>query len=194
MYLIGLLSRGSQVRDLPGAPTFAHASRRTRELRLASQCEGWRQVFVPAVAPPGAKVGRAPTAKFLQENANSRRANSSEHRLAEPRVSDIRSKTSEIPKNLYADSQPRLAWTAHAIAPLTTNHAHRDSVAPIPYSTPGQASGASASIRLMAPAGMSWTATVRALVTGSSFRIRWTWVPPGSTKPIPTVYWRGSHE
>ena len=34
-----LLSRGSQVRSLPGAPTFAHACQQERELRLASHAK-----------------------------------------------------------------------------------------------------------------------------------------------------------
>jgi hypothetical protein len=36
-----------------------------------------------------------------------------------------------------------------------------------------------------AAAGMSWTAIVFATITGSSFRRRSTWSPPGSTNPVP---------
>jgi hypothetical protein len=48
------------------------------------------------------------------------------------------------------------------------------------------------SIRLDAPAGSSCTATVTAGAL-SSFRIRCTWLPPGSTKPIPAEYTCGEH-
>ena len=53
----GLLSRGSQVRVLPGAPTFAHACQRQRELRLAGQAKV--QAILAHRSSEGAKAGRA---------------------------------------------------------------------------------------------------------------------------------------
>jgi hypothetical protein len=71
-----LLRRGSQVRVLPGAPTFAHAWQHERELRLASHAKVLARARRSAKREGGRRAGRA---TFRRDNPAERFDSSQAH-------------------------------------------------------------------------------------------------------------------